>query len=293
MSECNITYDHSTQNRSGSPDIVSTVHSKINQCDVFIADITPIVSIESRDDDKEKLIPNPNVMEESGFALRAIGENRIIFLMRDDKGRTEDLPFDITHRRINRFNVKNNKYKLTTFLLSAIKFAQSSHENEYEANILSHDAKIFNHLNDLLIDEPTFMAINETIVNNQRISKWECNYFENICEYLNQVSTQFIIPELRTKAHNMYTSITALTHFTASRFAPMYSKWHSEADDMSIEAQRNSYYSWIDKGAGEYFEEELYHKKLDEIVTGLGSCYDNIILDYKQLRQSIKENLFI
>ena len=76
MSGCNITYDHSTQNRSGSPDIISTVHSKINQCDVFIADITPIVSIESRDDDKEKLIPNPNVMEESGFALRAIGENR-------------------------------------------------------------------------------------------------------------------------------------------------------------------------------------------------------------------------
>lgn len=297
MSECNITYDHSTQNRSGSPDIVSTVHSKINQCDVFIADITPIVSIESRGDDKEKLIPNPNVMEESGFALRAIGENRIIFLMRKDKGRTEDLPFDIRHRRINRFDVKNNKYKLTAFLLSAIKFAQSSHENEHEANILSHDTKIFNRLNDLLIDEHTFMTINETIVNNQRISKWECYYFANICEYLNQVSTQFIIPELRTKAQNLYTSITTLTNFTAGRFAPMYSQWHSEDDDMSpeeiIKAQKNSYYSWIDKGAGEYLEEELYHKKLDEIVSELGSCYDNITLNYKQLRQSIKENLFI
>ena len=55
----------------------------------------------------------------------------------------------------------------------------------------------------------------------------------------------------------------------------------------------NSYYSWIDKGAGEYLEEELYHQKLDEIVSGLGSCYDNIILNYKQLRQSIKEKLFI
>lgn len=46
-------------------------------------------------------------------------------------------------------------------------------------------------------------------------------------------------------------------------------------------------------GAGEYLEEELYHQKLDEIVSGLGSCYDNIILNYKQLRQSIKEKLFI
>ena len=221
MSGCNITYDHSTQNRSGSPDIISTVHSKINQCDVFIADITPIVSIESRDDDKEKLIPNPNVMEESGFALRAIGENRIIFLMRDDKGRTEDSPFDIRHRRINRFDIKNNKLKLTTFSLSAIKFAQSSHENEYEATILSHDVKIFNHLNDLRIDEPTFMAINETIINNQRISQWKYNYFDKICEYLNQVSTQFIIPELCTKAYNLYNSIPALTHFTTGQFAPM------------------------------------------------------------------------
>jgi len=66
--------DYDTRGVSGTPEIAATVFGKIKRCAVFIADMTfvgstqPIVARE-----QEKLLPNPNVMLELGYAAATIG----------------------------------------------------------------------------------------------------------------------------------------------------------------------------------------------------------------------------
>jgi hypothetical protein len=54
-----LSYDESTREVSGSPDIAQTIIQKIDACDIFICDI----SIINKDFDGRKC-PNPNVMYE-------------------------------------------------------------------------------------------------------------------------------------------------------------------------------------------------------------------------------------
>src|SRR5436190_17986189 len=67
--------DRDTLGVSGSQDIRNTILSKINSCDVFVAD----VSIVSRPR-KGRRTPNPNVLIELGFALKALGQERMILI---------------------------------------------------------------------------------------------------------------------------------------------------------------------------------------------------------------------
>ncbi|MBS5908847.1 MAG: hypothetical protein KIC84_16695 [Dysgonomonas mossii] len=299
MEGCTIKYDHSTQNRSGSPGIVDTVHEKINKCDVFIGDVTPITIIEGKNDNSEKLIPNPNVMAESGFALRAVGENRIILLMKANTGKIGELPFDIRHRRINSFNIEDKpKLNLTAFIFEALMYSRKFYENAYEQNVISHDSKIYETLKSLIISEQIFMDTNEYIVNNQRISKWGYKYFDCIEEFLKQDENAFLISELQHKSNQLKDAIHNLVLYTASRFSPMKSCWEVDPEvnltpEQKEEAEKNSYYSWIDKGAGEVMPWVKYDKLSDEIIENLSARYQEIIKSYREFRQAIRENLFL
>lgn len=189
MAGVEIEYDHSTMNRSGSPDIVDTIHEKINVCDVFIADVTPITSIDTRDADREKLIPNPNVMTEAGFALKAIGNKRIILLMREDTGRIDDLPFDIRHRRVTLFPndpARREGFSLTPFILKAIEYSQSCQVEEYQAQEVQHDTKIFRSLSETIGDEQRFLDTVSTVASSRQISRADYYLFDSITEYNRQ-----------------------------------------------------------------------------------------------------------
>lgn len=297
MNGCTVEYDHSTQNRSGSPEIVSTIHEKINKCDVFIGDVTPIANIKGKEAGSEKLIPNPNVMAEAGFALRAIGEYRIILLMRSDMGKADGLPFDIRHRRINCFSLEDKpKLNLTDFILEAIRYSRKHQDNIYEQNTITHDSEVYKALQKLIMDEKTFMETNEYIVNNQQISCWELKYFDCIEEFLKQQENVFLLSELQEKAIQLKKAIHNLTSFTGTQFSPMKSRWVLDPDltaEQLIEAERNSYYSWIDRAAGEILPEEEYDKLSDEIIKGLLFHTNNIVKAYSEFRSSIRVNLFL
>lgn len=88
--------DRDTVNVPGSPDIGDTIFEKIDNCDLFIADITLINDKSSQC----RLTPNPNVMIELGYAIKTLGWDRILLLQCSDYGSIEDQPFDINHRRI-------------------------------------------------------------------------------------------------------------------------------------------------------------------------------------------------
>lgn len=90
--------DEATRNLPGSPKIEDAILEKIASADIFVCDITPIASC------GRKLMPNSNVIFELGFALHALGEERVILLAKYGDWDVNDMPFDFNHRRIGMFS---------------------------------------------------------------------------------------------------------------------------------------------------------------------------------------------
>lgn len=109
-----IEADRDTKGEFGTPDIAQTIFSKIDDCDIFIADVTAVCKLEMTDKDgkvKTKLIPNPNVMLELGYATQVIGWENVICVLNTDYGSPEDMPFDIANRRLTPYSLKGGKSK--------------------------------------------------------------------------------------------------------------------------------------------------------------------------------------
>lgn len=87
--------DHDTKNTPGMTEITKTILTKISHSAVFVADLTPIGKTP-----EGKALPNPNVLIELGWALKELGDERIIGIVNTAEGwKPDDLPFDIRHRR--------------------------------------------------------------------------------------------------------------------------------------------------------------------------------------------------
>ena len=102
-----VELDHDTKGATGSPAITETIEKKIKECDVFVADLTPTY-VQNREDGPARIVPNPNVMYELGYAYRSVGSDRIIAVLntafaagaRKDERLIVDgaLPFNLWHR---------------------------------------------------------------------------------------------------------------------------------------------------------------------------------------------------
>lgn len=82
--------DRDTKDELGSPDIRASIFQKINHSKLFVCDISL----------NENKVPNPNVLIELGYAIKAIGWSKISCLFNTQTGNIEDLPFDINHNRV-------------------------------------------------------------------------------------------------------------------------------------------------------------------------------------------------
>lgn len=95
--------DSDIQGVSGSPDLVRTIFDKIDKADVVVADVTLVGKVVEEIDDvsatlgTKKLI-NSNVAIELGYALRAIGDRKILLVFNQQYGKHEHLPFDLRHK---------------------------------------------------------------------------------------------------------------------------------------------------------------------------------------------------
>lgn len=111
-----IEVERDTKGLAGSPDIIDSIYKKIDRANLFIADITFI-----NPQALGRKIPNPNVLIELGYAIHALGWNKIILLFNKDCGKVEELPFDINHRRITSFSLENkNLQEVKNHLLKCI-----------------------------------------------------------------------------------------------------------------------------------------------------------------------------
>lgn len=90
-----VAIDRDTIGTPGSPDIASTILEKIDRCSAMIADVT---LVDSASDSRR--FPNPNVLLEVGYAIKAKSFARIILVMNTHFGAVEQLPFDLRGKRV-------------------------------------------------------------------------------------------------------------------------------------------------------------------------------------------------
>jgi hypothetical protein len=103
-----IEIDQATREEPGSPDIPDTIFKKIDECSIFIADVSFI-----NDKTTGRQTPNPNVLIELGYAIKKIGFEKIILIFNENFGKLEELPFDINHRRPMKYLYNNSMDKKT------------------------------------------------------------------------------------------------------------------------------------------------------------------------------------
>ena len=89
-----VRIDADTEGVHGHCPVTETILKKIAGCDAFVPDLTFIASTEAG-----KLIPNPNVMLEYGYALDARSFSVMIPVMNTAYGAAKELPFDMGHLR--------------------------------------------------------------------------------------------------------------------------------------------------------------------------------------------------
>ena len=139
--DINLMIDHDTRDRVGTQNIDIEVLQKILNCDIFIADITPVCKILSKNDASipAKLIPNPNVMYESGYALAHKGLSKMIFLASLQHGETiAQLPFDINHNTITSIHDLGQLPALSSMIRKIIDIVRNeriSIKNAYDCNV--------------------------------------------------------------------------------------------------------------------------------------------------------------
>jgi hypothetical protein len=89
-----VRIDADTEGVLGHVPVTDTILKKIAVCDAFVPDLTFVGVTKAG-----KLVPNPNVMLEYGYALRAKSHSVMIPVMNTAYGPAEKLPFDMGHLR--------------------------------------------------------------------------------------------------------------------------------------------------------------------------------------------------
>ena len=116
-----IEIDHSTLGKSGMPSIDQTILRKIDNCDIFLCDLTPVVEYEKETDTGKtiiKQVPNPNVLLELGYAMSAVGVDYIVPVALQGTWLPTEMPFDINHHSVYCF--KKDECNLTCSILAVI-----------------------------------------------------------------------------------------------------------------------------------------------------------------------------
>lgn len=128
--------DYGRKGLKGSPDLAIEILKKIDAASVFVCDVTPVGKgpPHKTDEGKEsdgKLLMNPNVAIELGYALKALTTERVLMIMNNHYGRREDMPFDLGHKggpilyrlapEASKAEIEAEKRKLVSVLMDALR----------------------------------------------------------------------------------------------------------------------------------------------------------------------------
>ena len=132
-----IVIDRDTAGVGGSPDISTTIFDKIAKADVFVADVSII-----NKGSKFRPTPNPNVLLELGYAIKALTLSNIISVVDVKYGSPEKLPFDLKMKKTVTYNSANDKTTEMAILVSKLKsqleliFAENSAKEDIQPSVI-------------------------------------------------------------------------------------------------------------------------------------------------------------
>jgi hypothetical protein len=91
-----LNLDHDTRGVPGTPSITQTIFQKIQDALVFVPDLTFVGQSAGA-----RMLPNPNVLIEYGYAVAKLGHERLVPVMNTAFGDVNEttLPFDMRHLR--------------------------------------------------------------------------------------------------------------------------------------------------------------------------------------------------
>jgi hypothetical protein len=81
--------ERDVQGIPGTPDIAQTIFRKIDECRIFVGDVSIINSTATTD----RKTPNPNVLIELGYAAKALTWDYVVCVYNTTFGSVKDLPF--------------------------------------------------------------------------------------------------------------------------------------------------------------------------------------------------------
>ena len=139
-----LEFDKDTQGVPGIPPIAETILKKIDECEIFVADVSFVIKEqqEKNGDTIQRISPNPNVFFELGYALSSKGSERIILVMNEKYGEAKLLPFDLAHRRFpiiyntETKSINESLKQLETVLVEAIKLTLPHVQMQNQINVL-------------------------------------------------------------------------------------------------------------------------------------------------------------
>ncbi|MBS9391447.1 MAG: hypothetical protein HEQ33_22160 [Dolichospermum sp. WA123] len=206
-----------TDGLTGSPNIEQAIFNKIDECAVFVGDIT-LINATQKDFRKT---PNPNVLIELGYAIHGLGWSKIILVHNNHYGKIEDVPFDIRGHRISQYNfdgnVNNKKQSFinleNTFYIAIKACLSSKEELKLKGNNLNLERRkevcknrdirllerLFNKINTHIIDD--FLANAKLDIVNGNIFY----FWENFRAIVNSSSFHLYDQELQALIIDFYT----------------------------------------------------------------------------------------
>jgi hypothetical protein len=177
-----VELDKDTKGVAGSPPIAETILGKIEECAVFVADLTYVgETLKQLTDptDKSRLFPNPNVLIEHGFALKCHGHGALVGIMNTAYGKpnADSLPFDLRHLR----------WPITYHLASP---SDPDKESQFEKLVDT----LVEAIGLILSNHSSLPVIVEKFV-PQKATKTMAVFFESSEELLADRSGEFVVPE--------------------------------------------------------------------------------------------------
>lgn len=296
ISDCSIEIKESVGDSAGSPNIVDKVISEIDNCNIFVCDVTPITTYNN------KKLPNPNVLFELGYAVCHLGWERIICIANESYGAISDMPFDIRQNRISKYKYNEegrNKLELDEFILKIINEYEEIEKRFNSNQIKDHDTKVFNSFISL-VDEKKFVDGLLSMRMNFIHTGYDKELWKRIIDFTNYPRNRYITESLNETFETFVKEVCIMKRrlgfitFPSHDWQcldPLVSHTQDEID--------NNLKEELFGLPNDIFKEDIpedndsYWDRIEKNQDEIRNLVDNVLKAYQHFRDSIKKHLFI
>ncbi|WP_333624271.1 TIR domain-containing protein [Sphingobacterium siyangense] len=252
-----INIDRDTKRKTGSPSISHTIFDKIDQCDVFICDVSLINNTFWNLLSKKRLTPNPNVLIELGYAIHKLGWDRIICMYNSDFGKPEDLPFDLRGHRISSFSGAesiSDQGPLNNLVHTAVKAILERYPEILEKlrknDFLEMDRSIYKKI-DSIVPQVLLYEYLEVAVNDLFSRQTHFNVYDQISEFYKLNANHFINDKLNNVFQDFLSNYKTFYYATSKHFHffrnndPRYLELHSKKCESTLTEEEQFEYNEV------------------------------------------------